>query len=60
MHIVMQTVDTMKRNISAIHENFNQLLKKPDGSSKKTLNATMWRPRAVTFESAVENEETTL
>ena len=58
MLVVMQTVDTMKRNITAIYENLNQLLKNMDGSSyKKTPKAKMRRPRATTIGSALANSQ---
>ena len=54
MHVVMQSVDTMKTNINATYKSLNRLLKKVDGPfSKKTPEAKIKRPRATTLETSL-------
>ena len=56
MHIIMQTVDTMKRNMSVVYENLNQLLEKKDGSV--SMKTHKMRQRAATFVMSLTNSQT--
>ena len=61
MHVIMQTVDTMKTNINATYKSLNQLLKEVDGPfSKKIPEAKTRRPRATIFTDTLENSESML